>query len=139
MTIQALTDIPLYQALARALVARQNCEKSGNTEWFAKHTATIQELCRLHLPSGSGFDNGTTINLDLSTSDKLVFVTSYHHMNGDGFYDGWTEHTVTVRPSLSSTITLAISGRDRNDVKEYIHECFTAALVAEVNPYPQTV
>ena len=49
-------------------------------------------------------------------------------MNENGFYDGWTDHTLTVRPSLVHGIELEISGRNRNDIKEYLHETFHSAL-----------
>jgi hypothetical protein len=48
-------------------------------------------------------------------------------MNEGGMYDAWTEHTIRVRPSLSSGFTLTISGRDRNEIKEYLHELILAS------------
>jgi hypothetical protein len=49
-------------------------------------------------------------------------------MNDVGYYDGWTEHTVTVTGSLTSGYKMTISGRDRNDIKEYLYETFSAWL-----------
>src|SRR5215469_16388627 len=91
----------LYSELSTLIQARKNCQQSNNTEWFDRHSGTIQKLCKQHLPSGSGFDSGTKFDLDASRADKLVFHTSFHHMNESGMYDGWTEHTVTVTPSLA--------------------------------------
>jgi hypothetical protein len=52
-------------------------------------------------------------------------------MNDTGYYDGWTEHTVTVTPSFSG-INIRVSGRNRNDIKDYIHETFSYALRSDV-------
>lgn len=122
------TPKPLYQTLASLIQARLNCIKSNNTEWLEKHTANIFELVKNCLPSGSGIDCGTKIDLDMSTPDKIVLHTSFHHMNDCGMYDGWTEHTVTVTPSLQFGFNLKISGRDRNDIKEYLHEVYSNDL-----------
>jgi hypothetical protein len=117
----------LINEISSAVEARLNCQKSGNTEWFEKHTMTITELCKSFLPSGSGFDSGTKIDLDKSHAEKLVFYTSFHHMNDTGYYDGWTEHTITVAPGFNSP-NIRISGHNRNDVKELIHQTFNYAL-----------
>lgn len=82
-------------------------------------------------PSGSGFDAGTTIELHLCDGNKLVFKTSFHHMNTHGYYDGWTDHYVTVRPDMMSGIQLTITGKDRNQIKDYIHEVFYNWLTEE--------
>ena len=121
----------LYRELASLVRARLNCEISGNKEWFEKHEARIEELVKNYMPSGSGFDCGTKIDLDKSTPEKLVFYTDFHHMN-EGYYDGWTEHRITVRPSLAFGFTLTISGRNRNEIKDYIHQVFDCALNEEV-------
>ena len=53
-------------------------------------------------------------------------------MNENGYYDGWTEHTVTVTPALSGEFHLRISGRNRNDIKDMIHESFDHLLRTDV-------
>lgn len=121
----------LYRELASLVQANINCEISGNKEWFEKHEARIEELVENYMPSGSGFDCGTKIDLDKSTPEKLVFYTDFHHMN-EGYYNGWTEHRITVRPSLAFGFTLTISGRNRNEIKDYIHQVFDCALNEEV-------
>lgn len=117
----------LYQRLATLLGACENCRKSGNQEWLDKHTGHLDQLVRDHLPGGSGFDSGTRLD-DQSTSERLVFNTSFHHMHESGMYDGWTDHTVVVRPSLPFGFTLRVTGRDRNNIKDYIGEMFDQAL-----------
>ncbi len=119
----------LYKELANLIDARSTCDAHGNAEWFDKHTETIAQLVKTHLPHGSGFDSGTTLDLLESHANKLVFQTSFHHMDSEsGMYDGWTEHTVTVTPSLGRGFNLRISGSNRNDIKDYIHDIFSDAL-----------
>jgi hypothetical protein len=115
----------IASTIASLVAARLNCLASNNTEWEAKHEAEIIRLVYQYLPSGAGFDGGTKIDFDASTGEKLVFDTSYHHMNEGGFYDGWTEHRVIVTPSLTFGHTLRITGRNRNDIKDYIAEAFS--------------
>lgn len=123
----------VYQKLAQLVVAITNCRKSGNVEWEAKHTARAELLVEDFLPRGSGIDNGTKLDLEKSTGEKLILRTAFHHMDQHGGYDGWTEHAVTVWPSLSDGIILAISGRDRNDIKDYLGEVYDFALRQEVS------
>ena len=128
----------LYSELSGLIEARLSCIQvrdgltSGDREnasvWADKHEDTIERLVKDFMPSGSGFDSGTKIDLDASHADKLVFTTGYHHMNDGGFYSGWTEHTVAVTPSLQHGYSLRISGRNRNEIKDYMHESFNHAL-----------
>lgn len=53
-------------------------------------------------------------------------------MNDGGFYDGWTEHTVTVTPALHGDFHLRISGRNRNDIKEMMYQDFDYKLRTDV-------
>jgi hypothetical protein len=124
---------PLYRALAGLVGAYRRCGEGS--EWRERHRARIEYLVRNYMPSGSGFDNGTKIDLDASTSEKLVFDTSFHRMGESGVYDGWTDHRVIVTASLQSAFKLKISGRDRVDFKSYAYEVFDGALRVEVDPY----
>ncbi len=119
----------LYSELATAIVARNNCKKSNNQVWLEKWSEHIEALVDM-LPSGSGFDNGTKLSEDRSHAGKLVFETSFHHMHESGMYDGWTDHTVTVTPSCTR-FDVRVSGRNRNDIKEYIADEFYCSLMLE--------
>lgn len=122
----------LYQIIASHLNAMENCRDTGDDEWLVKHTEMVRQLTDDYLPSGSGFDNGTRIDMEASKGgERLVFTTAYHHMNESGMYDGWTEHTVTIRPCLIHGMSMKVTGRDRNDIKDYIAECFSSALEQE--------
>jgi hypothetical protein len=122
----------LYSELAQAISAYHNCIKLDNTEWRDKWEDRVEYLAKNHLPSGSGFDGGTTVDIDSSHGDKLVLSTGYHHMNDGGVYDGWTYHTVTVTPSFIGDFNIRVSGRNRNDVKNYIGDQFYYDLTREV-------
>jgi hypothetical protein len=123
-------QIPLYQLLAQMVIAYQNCLKRGaeHAYWKHNHQVLLERLVREHMPSGAGVDDGTKIDLDKSTGDLLVFIARFHHMNSDGFYTKWTDHVVTVTPSLGFGISLKISGLDSNGIKDHLGDLFYAAL-----------
>ena len=121
----------LYQKIASSIQAHKNCIESGNKEWEDNHSVTLMEYSNL-LPSGSGFDSGTTIDIEKSTPNKIYLNTSYHYMNGNGFYDGWYEYQVIVTPSLANVIELRIVGKNTpNDIKDYMQELFYDTLAEE--------
>lgn len=124
---------PLYQAMSGLICAIANCRKSGNVGWQQRHTDHLLALVRSRLPSGSGLDCGTTIDLDASNAEKIVLIASFHHMDESGRVGAWTDHKITVQGSLFSGIRLAISGPNRNEIKDYLHDVFTEALRAEVS------
>ena len=117
----------LDKYIASTIQARHNCIERDNTEWQDKHEDVLNKLANL-LPSGSGIDNGTSIDWQKSTADKLVMYAPFHHMDDGGMYDGWTEHTITVRPSFIGDRDIKISGPNRNDIKEYLHQTFDHVL-----------
>jgi hypothetical protein len=112
----------VYKGIAMALTSMNNCTASGNQEWHDKHEETIEELVKNYMPSGSGFDNGTSFDWIKSSANKLVFHTAYHHMNENGCYDGWTDHTITVTPDLAMDINIKVSGSNRNNIKDYMYD-----------------
>ena len=121
---------PIYREIASIIQAIENCRKAGNAGWLTKHEERLEELVSL-LPSGSGIDNGTKLDIDSCKPGKLVFTLGYHHMNDVGMYDGWTEHVLTVTPSFDG-IELRFSGRNRNDIKDYLHDTYYFALTQEI-------
>ncbi len=131
----------LYQRLAQLVTARMNCLKpnrfSGESaeEWAKKHEAAIKDLVKNLMPSGSGIDNGTEIDLEKSNGEKLTFLMGYHHMDENGYYDGWTNHTVTVTASLEHDFNVRVSGKDRNQIKDYIADMYRECLIQEVKIY----
>lgn len=126
------TGKPVYQELASLVDARLRCIATGN-KFAEQHEERILSICKEQLPSGSGIDCGTKIDLDNSTGDKLVFEVAFHHMDENGYYNGWSSHVVTVKASLQFDIELAISGHDRNEIKEYLYEVYQCALTKGVS------
>jgi hypothetical protein len=121
-----------YQVIATAVQARINCDKAGNNEeWFYKWEGVIMDETS-KLPSGSGINSGVKFDFDASTPEKLVFNFGYHHMNECGMYDGWTDHQLIVTPSLQFGFHIRITGKDRNQIKDYLYETFQYALSEEV-------
>lgn len=131
-----MKQMPLYKAIVTAIAALANCRKAGAVEWEERWEARIKDLGAT-LPSGSGLDT-PRIDFDASNDNKIVFNTSYHHMNENGFYTHWTDHKITVVPSLMHDFDLKIGGRDHNEVKEYLHEVFATALSEQVELYPHS-
>lgn len=129
---------PLFSLIASTLEAYDNCTRNGATqsqkaEWTARHRDTIYDLVENFMPSGSGIDSGTKIDWEQSTPLRLVFNTAFHHMDEMGGYDGWTEHKVIVTPSLTCAFDLKVTGRDRNEIKDYLGEVFNSALSEEID------
>jgi hypothetical protein len=121
-----------YQAIASKLISMENCRKSSNDVWLDKHADALDAIMD-NAPSGSGIDNGVKLLLEDCGRDKLVFQCDFHHMDEHGYYDGWSHHKVTVKPSLFHGITVSISGRNRNDIKEYLGEVLHTWLTEEVH------
>lgn len=128
-------DRTVIAAIASKIDARLrcivDCEKPNGEhfrEWIERHKDSADEICEHFMPSGSGIDSGTKIDWNASRPERIVFTAPYHHMDSGGSYDGWTEHDIIVTPSLVFGTRIRITGRNRNDIKEYLHGCFDYAL-----------
>ncbi len=108
----------LYQEIA------QICGANHRTN--GTHKGKIWELQKL-LPSGSGIDSGTKIDASESNDNKIVLLCDFHHMDENGYYSGWTNHKVIITPAFNG-INIRITGRDRNSIKDYLHEVYDCAL-----------
>ena len=113
-----------YQKISSLLGAIENCQKSGNLWWEQKHGKALDEFIENNMPSGSGFDSGTKLD-DKSKPERIVFNTSFHHMDDSGGYCGWSEHQVIITPSLQFGFDVRVTGRDRNGIKDYMTEMFS--------------
>lgn len=116
--------------IAQSFQAMLNCKKSNNLDWLHRHQDTITQICSEVMPHGSGID-GEDIYLDVQRSkpERLVFTrVDFHHMDENGFYDGWTEHDAIVTPSLSFGHEIKITGKDRDEIKDYLAELIDDAL-----------
>lgn len=103
-------------------------ENNLNAQWGPITRKRLDQLVNM-LPSGSGIDCGT--KLVSASATKIVLECSFHHMDEHGYYDGWTEHRITIRPTFDS-MDISISGRNRNGIREYLHEIYSLALSEKI-------
>jgi len=132
----------LYKVIAGRVIAIENCIRSGNTEWKEKHEETLDKAIGF-LPSGSGLDNGTTVNFEMCKTDRIVLDSSFHVLDENGFYDGWIEFVIILTPSLLNDFNISIVGKfsnrknnirkDCSDIKSYLAELFADTFNSEVN------
>jgi len=99
------------------------------------HLDRLNELLD-KLPTGSGIDAGTTIAFEECRWNKIVFNSAFHVMDDRGFYDGWIEFKVIVRPSFGG-FDLKIEPLQRkryfdNHVHDYVFDVFHDALDSEI-------
>jgi hypothetical protein len=104
-------------------------------EMAERHADTIADIERRYLPHGSGIDCGTKVDLVKSSGNKLVLNFGFHHMDRSGYYCGWSDNTVTIRPHLQFLFTLDFktSGQDQNskrsrDSRDYYYNVFHFSL-----------
>jgi hypothetical protein len=123
--------VKLYKELSSRIDQYNRCIETGNSLWQEKTREALKELTAL-LPHGSGIES-TSIDLEKSNGEKIVIVFSYHFMNDAGFYDGYGDFILTVKPSLQFDFILNISGKDRNQIKDYFYDMFQCALSEEID------
>lgn len=122
--------IKVYQKIARELAVINN-EKADN-EWVERAFDNIAYIEKEILPYGSGFDNGCKISIEKSTANKIVIECNFHHMNDNGYYDGWTYHNCIITPDLAYGLDMKVTGRDKRGIKSYILETIYHAINAEI-------
>lgn len=119
---------PLYQWIAGAV---------AHPDWDEDLIVQLEAM----LPRGSGVDSGTKIVCGSKpTPNKFTLEFAYHHMNENGFYDGWTHHKCVVVPSFGcGGFDFRITGPNRRQIKEYLEQLFYDALSAPVTRYAYDV
>lgn len=126
----------VYQRLAQMIEQHQNLRNAEPSQ-FSLQASDVKQLIgefeRRYLPSGGGFDNGCEVDILESyvgnRNQKIIILTSFHHMK-EGFYDGWTSHKVTVRPSFFG-INIYVGGTNRNDIKSHVEDTMYESLIKE--------
>ena len=133
---------PLFVHIADAVTARANCiareargESPTPSPWSDIWSERLEQAARDLLPSGSGFDAGTKIDLDASRADRVTLKTAFHHMDAHGGYDGWTTHKIHLTPVFGG-YAMRVTGKDRNGIKDYIADAVGEALDARVGYRP---
>ncbi len=123
--------IPVYKFIAQTLSRVQNIAKGGDAKRADGIFNDLGLWVKRHGPSGSGIDMGTALS-EMSDPGRIVLGTHFHHMDEHGGYDGWTEHKVTVKASMLFGIDITVGGRNRNDIKELLHQTYHHWLTSEV-------
>ena len=118
----------VYQYLAIAFTAMQNCDKFKNWEWYDKWENVIDSIVE-NLPHGSGIDGVTQFSINKSKTNRLLITSQYHVMK-DGYYTRWISFTMTIKPDLRFGYDLTIKGNfgKDQDIKDYLVETFGYAL-----------
>ena len=119
-----------YIRLAQEICAYHHCRQTGHSQGMLLHEDNIDKLMH-DAPHGSGFNNGTGINLDISHSERLELKTSYHHMNDNGMYVKWTCHNIIIKANLTNDFSIKVTGENYNNIKEYITDIFVDWLEQE--------
>lgn len=125
--------IMLIEKIHRTIQAMRNAKASGNTEWVERYGDALDAM-ESDLPRGSGIDRGTRLDLERCRDNRVVFDVSFHHMDDNGYYDGWTDHKIVVTPEFGG-FDIRITGRDRNGIKDYLRDVYAHALGEEVTSY----
>lgn len=116
--------------LAALVQARANCDRAGNAEWRRTHSESINAIETDLLPHGSGIDAGCSVDLEKSDESRLVIDVPFHLMDPNGYYCGWRDYRVIVRPAFDG-ISIRVTGRDYNGLKDCLAELFHHALTLE--------
>ena len=127
----------LYQKLASLVSARENCLLTNNNEWAEKHEENIINLVKNYMPCGSGFNEGTTIDLEKSTNEKLIFNSAFHFSDDKGLYADWVEFIAVVTPSLQFGLNVCFCGKGKAKKMfyqniDYFTDVFSDCLDKEV-------
>jgi methionine synthase I (cobalamin-dependent) len=123
----------VYQKLAGSFNAMLNCQKNNNDSWEQIHHDIIENVTDTFLPSGSGIDSGNNFDFQNSKNERLIINSAFHKMDQNGFYDGWINYKVIIKPSLQFNFTLSIIGNfgRRQEIKEYLYNIYSEALEQE--------
>ena len=106
----------LYQKIARVVSQKNTPLKEKQLSW-------LQEL----LPIGNGIEAVCVIPLK-STKKRIVIDTYYWHLN---YSYEWTIYQVVITPSFEGEINIRITGKNVDNVKEYLQDIFREALMKE--------
>ena len=120
----------ILRAFSESLQAMRNCEKSGNAEWHGRWLDYIAKL-QSELPHGGGLDGKVEFVREKCNATRVVIFAEFHHMDSNGYYDGWTDHEIIVTATHCG-LCIDVTGRDRNGIKDYLAELFYDALTRPV-------
>lgn len=118
--------------------ARRNCASSGNSDWEAEHESRLAWVEKNLLPSGAGFDGGTKFKRGRSDNANLYFITSFHHMNEQGFYTHWSELVIVAKSTFAGIEIDFVKNSHKEDERflDYVAEVFEATLLEKYSILP---
>jgi hypothetical protein len=116
----------VIQKIARLVQAYHNCIKTNN-DYGNIHLSNLEKIEQNYLPSGSGFNSGTKIDIKNSKINKVILLTSYDNMDENGYYDKYLDYKIIIKP-LFDTIDIQVIGSNYNQLKDYILQEFDYRL-----------
>jgi hypothetical protein len=117
----------VYQKMARLV------DWNPTGSYIISKNEQMEDLVKNYLPSGSGFDGDISID-EKSTDKKIILHVEYHHMNDNGFYDGWSTFKLIIVPSLAYDYSLVVKGE--TVVKKYFYDgVFKNYIIDTFMPY----
>ncbi len=127
--------VALFQQIARQIDRRLRLINLDVVpeKWITDCEEKLEKLETL-LPSGSGIDSGTKINLEDSKPNMIILDSSYHVM-ADGYYTHWIDFEVIVLPSLSFPFMLDIDAAwddGNDDIQDHLYQTYEMNLSEEL-------
>jgi|VirMetMinimDraft_7_1064189.scaffolds.fasta_scaffold241884_1 hypothetical protein len=117
--------IKVFQKISQELTVLAN--PNADQHWIDKARDNLEWIQDEILPSGSGFDSGCKI-LEHSKRNRIIIQCDFHHMNENGYYDGWTYHTCIITPDLAYDHEMRVTGKNKRDIKNYILDIIYDAI-----------
>ena len=102
----------VYQKMARLV----DWNPTGG--YIISKNEQMEDLVKNYLPSGSGFDGDISID-EKSTDEKIIIHVEYHHMDINGFYDGWSTFKVIITASMAYNYSMQVKGE--SVVRKYFY------------------
>ena len=93
----------VYQKMARLV------DWNPTGSYIISKNEQMEDLVKNYLPSGSGFDGDISID-EKSTDEKIIIHVEYHHMDINGFYDGWSTFKVIITASMAYNYLVQVKG-----------------------------
>ena len=119
-------------------VAILNCETHPGqyADWATKHRDTLESILLEALPHGSGIDADWTFDVTGTVARPVIKChNSYHGMDENGYYCGWTDFSVVIGPSLDPInlcpdfkLVGRFSASVVHDLKGYLEDTISYAL-----------
>ena len=102
----------VYQKMARLV------DWNPTGSYIISKNEQMEDLVKNYLPSGSGFDGDISID-EKSTDEKIIIHVEYHHMDINGFYDGWSTFKVIITASMAYNYSMQVKGE--SVVRKYFY------------------